>query len=429
MNKAKTIQNIVKNSEPNRLNRLPIIADLSKGLLLLVFFLTGCSSKVYTLMQDGSVEQEQFNVTVPFEFRAGLSFINVKVNGEEAWFLFDTGAPNIISEKLAEKLKLETKTKGGVRDSGGNRSKGNAFVQIEDIDIGGIHFKNTGAVIQNLRSSDIFKCLEIDGIIGANLMRQAFWKLDYESQTISLSSELKDFGIDSTYTVLPFDVKMTGTPIVDITFNGVTAKKMVFDTGSNKEFSLPLSYLREAQKQDTIATVWELGATSYGVGGKALSDTTFYAIIDSMELGDLVVPTSVVAFDAHSDNFGNAFFEHYDVVLDWENRKIYLRSITPYENSALSSHGYGVELINRRLEVGSIYNGSAADGKLEIGDHILQIDEYDFSGDAAELICDLVKSREIKLSERETIEIKLRRGQDTLNFQLDQIQLLPINQN
>ncbi|MCZ4408886.1 aspartyl protease family protein [Cryomorphaceae bacterium 1068] len=378
-------------------------------------------------MQEGSVEQEKFNVTVPFEYRGGLCFINVEVNGEKAWFLFDTGAPNLVSEKLAERLNLVTETKGGVKDSGGNSTKGNAFVRLEDINVGGVHFKNTGAVIQNLSASDIFKCLEIDGIIGANLMRQAFWKIDYENETMSLSSDLNDFGIDSSYAVLPFDVKMTGTPIIDISFGGVTAKNMIFDTGSNKEFSFPLNYLREAQKRKPISTTWELGATSYGVGGKALADTIFYAVIDTMELSNLTVPNSIVAFDAHSDNFGNAFFKHYDVVLDWKNRKIYMKSVSPYENSTLNSHGYGVNLVNGGMEIGSIYNGSAADGKLEIGDRILKIDEYDFSADASDLICELVNSREIRFKERDVIEMTIERGEEVLTFQLERMRMLPLD--
>jgi hypothetical protein len=375
-------------------------------------------------MQEGSVEQEQFNETIPFEYRGGLCFIEVEVNGEKAMFLFDTGAPNVISEALAKKLNLKIETQGGVKDSGGNRTKGNAFVSISDISISGVHFKNTGAVVQDLSATDIFKCLEIDGIIGANLMRQAFWKLDYENETISLSSDLNDFEIDSSYAVLPFDVKMTGTPVVDITFGGVMAKKMIFDTGSNKDFSLPLSYLRESQQQASIATVWELGATSYGIGGKTLADTIFYAVIDTMRLGNLVVPNSVVAFDAHSDNFGNSFFKHYDVVLDWESRKIYMKSFIPYDNSTLRSHGYGVHLINGRLEVGSLYNGSPAEGKLEIGDRILRIDEYDFSTDAGELICELVNSRKISFKERDVIEMTVARNTGTFTVTLHRAVLL-----
>lgn len=394
-------------------------------LFLLTLFLAGCgSSKVYKLMQEGSVEQEQFNVTVPFEFRGGLCFINVEVNGEEAWFLFDTGAPNLVSEKLAERLNLETETEGGVRDSGGNSTKGNAFVRVEDINIGGVHFKNTGAVIQNLSSSDIFKCLEIDGVIGANLMRQAFWKLDYEEETISLSSNLDDFEVDSTYEILPFDVKMTGTPTVPISFGGVTVKNMIFDTGSNKDFSFPLRHLRQAQAKAPIATTWELGATSYGVGGKALADTIFYAVIDTMRLGELTIRNSVVAFDAHSDNFGNAFFKHYDIILDWQGRNIFMKSIAPFENSTLRSHGYGLNLINSGLEIGSIFHGSPADGKLEFGDRILKIDEFDFSSDASELICEMVNSKSLEIKERDVIEMTVERGEEVLNFQLERIKLL-----
>jgi hypothetical protein len=393
-------------------------------LILLLVILSGCQgSKVYKLMQDGSVEQKEFLVTVPFEMRGGLCFIEVEVNGEKGLFLFDTGAPNIVSEPFAERLSLETETQGGVKDSGGNRTKGNAFVRLEDINIGGVHFMNTGAVVQNLSSSDIFDCMGIDGIIGANLMRKAFWKIDYKEETIGFSSNLDDFAVDSTYQVLPFLVNMTGTPVVDISFGGETVNGMTFDTGSNKEFSMPLKSLRAAQKSTPITTTWELGATSYGVGGKALADTIFYAVIDTMTLGELSILNSVVSFDVHSDNFGNAFLEHYDVVLNWETRQIYMKPITTYDYSALETHGYGVNLVNGNIEIGSLYNGSPADGNLEIGDRILQIDEYNFEQNPS-LICEMVNAREVDFKKRDSIEMTIKRGEETLTLTLAKMTLL-----
>jgi hypothetical protein len=375
-------------------------------------------------MQEGSVEQEQFNATVPFEFRAGIPVMQVEVNGEKGWFLFDTGAPNVISKEFAARLNLQAEAKGRINDSGGNSTTGNDYISLDKFTIGGVSFLNTGGVVQDLRASDIFKCLNIDGIIGANLMRQAFWKLDYTKETISLSSHINDFALDSTYMSMPFDVKFTGTPIVDIELAELTVKKMIFDTGSNGHFSMPLVSLKALQDTIEVKTTWELGATSYGVGGKALSDTIFYAVIDTMHLGEISVPNNVVAFAEHSDNFGNEFFKNYDVILDWDSRQIYMREVSPYDNSVLETHGFGVNLTGGQMLVGSIFAGSSADGKLEIDDQIIRIDEYLFDPAPEGLICELVNSREIKFRERDSIQTTVKRGEETITFELERMKLL-----
>jgi hypothetical protein len=85
------------------------------SFILLLSLLAGCqSSKIYKLMQEGSVEQEQFYASVPFEFRAGIPVMQVEVNGEKGWFLFDTGAPNVISKKFAARLNLQAEAKGRI---------------------------------------------------------------------------------------------------------------------------------------------------------------------------------------------------------------------------------------------------------------------------------------------------------------------------
>jgi len=396
---------------------------------MFLLLLNGCQAiKINKLMRSGEVDHDQFNITIPFELRAGVPMVQAEVNGMKGWFLFDSGAPNVISAEFAAKLKLKQKASAGVRDSGGNFKSSQTYVNLEDINIGGVHFRNTGAIVQDLRSSDIFKCLDFDGIIGANLMRQAVWKLDYAKNTISFSDDIANMKPDSSYQAVPFSTLLSGTPVVTLELSGIPVPGLLFDTGSNKSFSLPLRSLRQLKDSLPAETTWELGATSYGVGGKGLADTIFYTTVDTLQLGGHRLTQIVVAFDEHAYTIGNEFFQHYDVILDWNSRKIYLREVTAYANDALVTHGFGVDLVEGGLQVGSIYHGSQAEGQLQIGDQILQIDEFRFDPEPDGLICELVNSREIKLRDRESIDIKVKRGEETLDFNLDQLQLLPINQ-
>src|SRR5690606_3325537 len=109
------------------------------------------------------------------------------------------------------------------------------YVILDEITIGCVNFLNTGAAIADLKRSSVIACLDIDGIIGANLMQKAIWQIDYQNQVLRVSNTLNSFNIENGKHI-QFNQKFTGTPIVDVNLNGVVAKNVTIDTGSNDDF-------------------------------------------------------------------------------------------------------------------------------------------------------------------------------------------------
>ncbi len=390
---------------------------------ILLIILTSCfSSKVYRILTAGEAQAESFYVTIPFEYRAGLPFVEVTVNGEKGLFLFDTGAPNVISEDFAEKLGVKTLAEAKVNDSGGNSTKGNANVKLDDVEIGGVHFYDTGAIVQNLKGSDIFNCLNFDGLIGANLMRLAFWKLDYRNQEISMASDLSQFGDMTGYTKLPFKPKFTGTPVVSIELNDQTISDLTFDTGSNGHTSFPVSSLKKFSSE--LESIYSVGATSYGVGGRAQSDTTFYIVMDSIRFGEIGMKNKIVEFEEHANNIGSDFLRYFDFIMDWEAKVIYLKKHSEYEYEHIESIGFGVNLEGGKVLVGYIYEGSASEESLQMGDEILRIGENDFENADPNLICELLKERKLVWEDSDRVELLIRRNGEKISLSLDKKKLL-----
>ena len=54
------------------------------------------------------------------------------------------------------------------------------YVLLPKVTVGCVDFLNTGAAIADLKRSSVIACLNVDGIIGANLMQKAIWQIDYE---------------------------------------------------------------------------------------------------------------------------------------------------------------------------------------------------------------------------------------------------------
>jgi predicted aspartyl protease len=375
-------------------------------------------------MKSGKTQQKDFFITIPFKFRAGLPILEVKVNGLKANFLFDTGAPNVISLEFAEKLRLKTKAKGSVEDSGGNKVTGQKYVSLSNVKIGSVNFLNTGAIIQNLNSSDIMKCIKLDGIIGANLMKKAFWKIDYENQTLTLTDNISKLEITDDYKSLKFKAKISGTPLVSLSINGNEIKNITFDTGSNGQITLPKKIYHKLKKKGLLKSTFIKGSTSYGVIGKSQSDTTYFAKSKNFRIGDISLNNKILKFRKHSDIIGTGFLKNFDIILDWKNSIIYLKKNKDYDYSSIKDFGFKPDLRDNKLFVGAIFNKSDSNGKLEIGDEILEINKTNFGNLSKFDFCELVNNRKWKYEKSENIKIKIKRNKEVLIYEIKKLELL-----
>ena len=393
--------------------------------LLLLILLSSCNAaKKLELMKSGSVEQKDYITTVPFEFRAGLPIIKATVNGKEGWFLFDTGAPNVLSKAFAEKLNLSTLATGSVSDSGGNTLNDQGYVQISDIKIGDINFKNTGAIIQDLSASAIFKCLDFDGIIGANLMRNAYWKIDYINEEITFSDALNNLKTIESYKSIPFRAKISGTPVVDIQLNDLTVKNITFDTGSNGELSIPRSAFEALTKIGTLKKTYSVGPQSYGVAGIAKTDTIIYSTIARIKLGEVPLNNKVMEFSAQGHTIGTRFLKNYEVILDWHSNQIYMAKHSEFDYDTVENFGFGLDYRDEGLFVGSLFEDVALKNKLQIGDQILQIDTLDFENGTDDYLCGLILESEWEYAKKDLIDITILRDDEKMSFQLVKRDLL-----
>lgn len=287
--------------------------------LLGIIALTSCNTiKTISTLKKGEVEQQKFAVNIPFEYRLGLIVFDVTIDGQEYSFILDTGAPNVISKKLAEKLDLTSTSYQDVGDSQGEESK-LGFTSIEKISIGGINFLNTGAAIADLSISREVACLNVDGFIGANLMKNAIWKFDYDKQIITISNSTESLNIPEQNEKVPFFTKMTGTPILDITLNSVTEKNVILDLGSNGDIALSKKTLDKIMKTEAkLPLSVSFGNSSSGLYGTGASDSIYYTSVSDVSFGDIALKNTIVEFTNESaSTIGTNFFKNYDLVINW----------------------------------------------------------------------------------------------------------------
>ena len=324
-------------------------------LSFLIVLFCGCSGlKMVSLMKKGEVAQTNFLSEFTYEERMGLIIIEASVNGQSFNFLLDTGAPNVLSTEVATALNLKAKLNRNTGDSQGKKNS-LEYVLLDKVTIGGIDFLNTGAAVADLKQSNEIACLEIDGIIGANLMRQALWQIDYKNKQIRISNTLDSLEIIDGQEV-SFTPQLTGTPKIDITLGNALVENITVDSGSNQGFSFSKKSYEDVLANDSSLHVLKaFGNSTSGLYGAGENDTTYLLVSPTAKIGDLLVQNQLVAFQENGAvTLGNEFFENYVVTYDWNQNKITFSSAQEFDNSTYDSFGFKYFFRDGKLIVNEI---------------------------------------------------------------------------
>jgi len=392
---------------------------------ILLLFLSSCNSfKLIKLLKEGSVEQASFKTEIPFEMRLGLIIVPVTINGKTYDFLVDTGAPNLCTEELAAELNLETVVSQKAGDSQGVKEELD-FVVMPDMYLNGICFKQTGAAVADLNKSEVLACLNADGIIGANLMKEAVWEIDYERKIITISEKRASFEIPDSVIHVPFSPALSFTPRVNITYNGVEDKNVTFDTGSNGYFaSSKTVYKSIKDKTPTVKEAKSYGSSGSGLYGAADSDTNFTALIETTKLGDLTIQNHVVTFEKGSRTLGTKFLQNYRVIIDWSVNEILLIPVKPFKHSTYESFGFSPFISENKLIVSDLFINSQASKKgIQLGTQILEANGVDYRSLSTDQWCSIIQNGLVP-EEQKTLKMLVLIDNQEVEIELTKVDLV-----
>ena len=371
---------------------------LTISVLLLLVLLNSCSSlKTAKILSQGSVKQDQFNVEIPFEYRLGLIILKASIHEKEYDFVLDTGAPNVISERLAQELQLVGTIKTKVGDSQGKESS-LKLTTINQLEIGGISFENIGTVIADLDQSNEIACLGVDGFIGANLMSQCVWQFDFDKQIITISDAKNTQRLSRQNEVIlfriPFKKSVTGTPLINIKFGvGIVDANVKVDFGSNGLYNSSMNTYKLLNSNHKITNkICSYGAKSAGLYGTGDIDSVQLAMLDSVQINGFHYNEMPVDFsDKGEKTLGLKYFRNFKVTLDWFNSEILFENERPYKKDEVQTYGIQPYFKDNKIFVGFLYDiPMIRQSGIEIGNQILEINGEDLSSVSSEKWCDII---------------------------------------
>ena len=301
-------------------NLIQMKKSISFLSLILCLQLTSCSYlKNVQLLSSGKLERKQFVESVPFTLRKDIIVLSAQLSDDTTQheFIFDIGAFNSKVEKgLAERLGYKTiTTKSNGTASGVTREI--EVTQIDSIRIGQTSFYSISAGKVVYDESSASPCIASAGIIGANLMKLAYWKIDYQDQILSFSDHA--FEVPSGALSIPFEHPLlSGTPTIDLKVGEHTVKGLLFDVGYNGGLILPASLKDNFAGEEKMILD---NATKGIYGGKV---DTLYEKQLSVEIGSFKTSIPVLFSANNKALLGNEFLKHFDVYVDYEEDVISL---------------------------------------------------------------------------------------------------------
>ena len=278
------------------------------------------SSKIVTLATQGETSKKIFNEEIPMHYIGNHIFIESKINGKNYTFLFDTGYDFTTFDKsLIDKIHFTSIKKKSTSGSSFQNEKLQYGV-IPSINIGVIEFNNIAVGIQDLShvKSPFPDGRRIDGIIGANILRKALWKIDYQKQSLRFSNTIKNFPPDTNaikIDMIPKSSSNWGLNRIKVNINGVS-ENFVFDTGSHGSFSANNEFL--ARLNDKAFSLLEIV--------DSLDSEKRKFQITELKLDMHVFHNQELFIEKDIDLLiGNDFLDEYTVIIDWLKNELYLQ--------------------------------------------------------------------------------------------------------
>ncbi|MFP3590533.1 aspartyl protease family protein [Chryseobacterium sp. SIMBA_038] len=380
--------------------------------LFLIFFTILISAQGKRFFEDGEVQLKNPVEKINLTYTSDLPFVKVNINGKIYNFLFDSGAPTVISNAIYSELNLEKKHSSKVKDSQKNKQE-QIFTQLPEMTVDNVIFKNIGVVVMDLNGSEL-GCFKIDGILGANQMAKLFWRINYSESSIETTKDLANFDLKDYEMVIPFDAKTQKTPTV---LAKILDKKieLTFDTGFTGRLKISDSNYNSKKVKQAVETY---GTNSVGAFGAGKPVPGYIFRTEEMTLGNQTFQNELVMTGSTS-LIGNEFFKDFIFIMDWKNNKIYMKRIKN-NPPKLESFGFGYRFIDAKPVVVFVFKDSGS--PVQIGDSILSINTIDLDHLNKESACNYMINRVEK--DYKTIEVKVKRDGKILDFKLDKNEYL-----
>lgn len=336
-----------------------------------------------------------FKATViPFELIEGKIVLKVTIKNDQHHFIFDTGAFTIISDELKDKINAK---KSDIIfeaiDANNAKSKMDVFT-INTLKIADLNIKNVNFSFADISWISSRACKKISGILGANMMKDRVWQIDFKNKTLTVSDKIENAS-SSGLVEIPFtEGNFTSVPKIEVNIRGHILD-YIFDTGSGMSFSLNQQSYNKIKDNNFLVFEGLLAQSLNSISKGERQVDLMEVQLGNVNVGNQIIDSSLEA----TNLLGTKFMEDYLVVLDCINKKIilYPNGNQPEYNSFGVSFAVSKDalIIVNKLQIPQL-------SELTVAEKIIKINNIDVSVVNNEMFCGIKKM----MDEAKTITIE-----------------------
>jgi len=337
-------------------------------------------------------------------------------------FILDTGSSGIsLDSTTASSLGLApVASEINIRGIAGVRNA--EFVYNEKLKFNELTVDSLDFHINDYQFLSYVYGVQIDGVIGYSLLSRYIVKIDYDNREIEICSQGTLKYPRGGHILKPF-IRTLPVQSARIHDHHKLSARFLFDIGAglslvlSRDFEQDSLVLRKTRKRFPIQ--------AHGVGGKLVMDMT---LVKKFRLGPYRfrnVPTMVFEDEFNVTSYpylggliGNQILKRFNVILNYQQREIYLKPNTLYREPFEYSYS-GMELyyINHATVIGSIVKDSPADlAGLKEGDIVIAIGQ-----NASQ---NFAQYKKALMSARKQVKLIIRRDEQLIEISLKLLSVL-----
>lgn len=339
------------------------------------------SQEIVNLNHESTKEKNYFT-TFNYEELNGKMIVSAELNSKKYNFVFDTGAPTAISSKIVSELKLSTDGDIELKDQSALTSN-MEIVTIENLNFGGINFKNTPSII--LKDMTLFDCLNVDGIIGSNILGNSIIQISAKDKTITLTDKADKLKLKKKNSFEMTVNPIQSTPYIDLFYlNGDLSahESILVDTGMREFLDLSVHVYKNAvDKVDVFKPLSRsFGTYSAGLHGVAEKSESYTVLVPKLQIGkNYFINVKTHTTTDYTSRIGTEVLEYGVMTLDFINKRFYFDSYEKNDVIDISSKTWPLLLSmnDKKMVVGIVWDETLKE-KVNVGDEVIKFGRYNY---------------------------------------------------
>lgn len=374
---------------------------------MLLFIWGSCCIAQSNSLNNGGTDRSGYYLEIPYQSANGYLFVAIEINGVKRKFLFDTGAPMQISPELFTELKPEVFNRLEITDAAGNKDHLN-LVRVKEIKLNDLSFIDIPALVS---SSELYTCMNIDGVIGSNLFRNSIVQIEPSKNLIILTDQEAKLPLDRKMATKLIAGEPQSYPYFMLELNAKKKQMVGFDTGSPYFMVMAESHAKSYLKTGAFEKLSSgFGISSRSLLGLRKADSLYRVKLPSVNIAGTRFNNVITETNKSSKTrIGNKLLDYGTVTIDFINQLFYFEPKTG--NTDLEEKLWPLKPIftENKLTVGVVWE--KLKGQVNPGDQIIKIDDQPCE---TMDLCDWFNGKLDAMKNKQTVTLVIKDTEDKI---------------